>query len=418
MPLKMGECEAEIEECLTRIESLDGPIGAWAYIDSAGAFAQARELDNAPVKGVLHGMPIGVKDIIDVAGMPTRCGTPIYATQMATIDAHCVALAKAAGAIVIGKTVTTELATFNPSRTRNPANLDHTPGGSSAGSAAAVAAGMVPLAFGTQTAGSVIRPAAYCGVFGYKPSFRIVSRAGVKLQSETLDTVGVLAATIDDAMKWYAAMSGSQTTNTAATSRASPRALRIAIITNLMDHADAEMNVAIASAAATLNAAGLQAREIRLPERFDQAQIDQRIIQLTENARHYAVEHRQFREQLSPPLAAMLDEGAAISEAQYQAALARTNATREQTDATFNDVDAWLMPSAQGAAPKGLESTGDPVFNRLITAMHLPAINIPVYRSHARMPLGLQLIGARQQDEKLFATAMQVNEILRSAYRD
>ncbi len=414
----MGECEARIHECLARIEAHDGPIGAWVHIDAEGALARARELDRMQVKGVLHGILIGVKDIIDVAGMPTRCGTPIYATQMATHDADCVALAKAAGAIVIGKTVTTELATFIPSRTRNPVSPDYTPGGSSAGSAAAVAAGMVPLAFGTQTAGSVIRPAAYCGVFGYKPSFGVVPRTGVKLQSETLDTVGVLAGTIDDAMKWYAAMSGSHISNDATVGRSNRRKLRIAIITNFMDHADAEMKGAIVKAAAVFNAAGQQVQEVRLPQRYDEAQMDQRIIQLAENARCYEIEHRQYRNQLSPPLAAMLDEGATISEAQYQAAIARTATTREQTDAMFSDVDAWLMPSAQGAAPKGLESTGDPVFNRLVTTLHLPAINIPVFRNHARMPLGLQLICARQQDEKLFAIAGQLNDILRSTNRD
>ena len=238
------------------------------------------------------------------------------------------------------------------------------------------------------------------------------------MQSETLDTVGVLAATIDDAMKWYTAVSGSHIANDATISRRNRRKLRIAIITNFMDHADADMKVAIASAAATLNAAGQQVQEIHLPQRYDEAQIDQRIIQLAENARCYEVEHRQYRNQLSPPLAAMLDEGAAISEAQYQAAIARTTITREQTDAMFSDVDAWLMPSAQGAAPKGLESTGDPVFNRLVTALHLPAINIPFYRNNARMPLGLQWIGARHQDEKLLATAIQVNDILRSVNRD
>ena len=414
----MGECEATIQECLARIEALDGRIGAWEHLDAIGALKRARELDNAEHKGVLHGMPIGVKDIIDVAGMPSRCGTPIYANNMAKIDADCVARATAAGAIVIGKTVTTELATFTPSRTRNPENLDYTPGGSSAGSAAAVAAGMVPLALGTQTAGSVIRPAAYCGVVGYKPSFGVVARDGLKMQSETLDTVGVVTRTIDDAMKWYSAMSGTPTTEIARISRDKPGPLRIAVIINFMDHANAEMKRAIAGAVAALNAAGQQVNEIRLPPRFDEAQLDQRIIQLAENARHYAIERQQHHDQLSPQLAAMLDEGALISEAQYQAAITRTTATREHTGTQFADVDTWLMPSAQGAAPKGLESTGDPVFNRLVTAMHLPAINIPAYRNEARMPLGLQLIGARGQDRKLFATAIQFSDILRSANRD
>ena len=409
----MGECESNILECLARIEALDGRISAWEHIDAVGALKRARELDKAEFKGVLHGMPIGVKDIIDVAGMPTRCGTPIYASHMADIDAECVARAKAAGAIVIGKTVTTELATFNPARTRNPENPDYTPGGSSAGSAAAVAAGMVPLAFGTQTAGSVIRPAAYCGVVGFKPSFGVVARGGVKMQSETLDTVGVLARTIDDAVKWYSAMSGTPTTDITNISRNHSRPRRIAIIVNFMDDADAEMKGAIAGAAAALSAAGLLVQEFRLPARYNEAQIDQRVIQLAENARHYAIEHQQYRDQLSPPLAAMLDEGAAITGDQYHAAIARTTATRDQTDAMFTEMDGWLMPSAQGAAPNGLESTGDPIFNRLVTALHLPAINIPVYRNNARMPLGLQLIGARHQDKNLLATATRVTDILR-----
>lgn len=412
----MGDCEFHIEDCLAQIGMLDPAIGAWEYVDSIGALERARQLDRTEIHGPLHGMAIGIKDIIDVGGMPTRCGTPIYALNMAKMDATCVALAKAAGAIIVGKTATTELAGSHPTKTRNPQNAEYSPGGSSSGSAAAVSSGMVPMAFGTQTAGSVIRPAAYCGVVGYKPTFGLVPRGGIKLQSESLDTVGVFTRTVDDAMKWYAAMTGArlQPEPTGAANTANDRPLRITIVTNLMDHADVDMSVAVAEAADALSAGGAKVRETRLPVIVDDAQKDQRIIQLAELARHYSVEHRDYRSQLSDAILALLDEGAAIPQHDYLDALQRTVAARKQADFLVGECDAWLMPSATGAAPKGLASTGDPIFNRLATTLHLPAINLPVYRSKKRMPLGLQLIGSRHQDEKLLATAARAIEIMRS----
>jgi amidase len=407
----MGDCEFQIQDCLAQIAMLDSSIGAWEYVDSIGALNRARELDRVAIKGPLHGMAIGVKDIIDVAGMPTRCGSAIYAQNMARMDATCVALARAAGAIVIGKTATTELAAFQPAKTRNPQNLEYTPGGSSSGSAAAVAAGMVPIAMGTQTAGSVIRPAAYCGVVGFKPTFGLVPRAGVKMQSDTLDTVGVFSRTIDDAMKWYAAMTGARTTTTAETS---DRPLRITIISNLLDHADVDMSVAIAEAADALSAGNVRVREIRLPAMFDEAPEDQRVIQLSEMARLYALEYNTYRNLLSTKLAAMIEAGRAIDSNVYMAAIGRADGLRKQADILLGDCDAWLMPAAPGAAPKGLESTGDPIFSRANTLLRQPAINLPVYRNKNRMPLGLQLIGARHQDEKLLATARRAIDILRN----
>ena len=411
----IGECEFLIEDGLAQIDMLDAQIGAWEFVDREVAVARARELDRSPLHGPLYGMSVGVKDIIDVAGMPTACGTPIYAGHIAKQDAGCVAFAKAAGAVIIGKTATTELAGTFPAKTRNPQNLDHTPGGSSSGSAAAVAAGMVRIAIGTQTAGSVIRPAAYCGVVGFKPTFGLVSRTGVKVQSETLDTVGVFARTVEDAALWYAAMIGAAATPMQNIGKGP---LRILIVSNLMDHADVEMSVAVAEAAEALTNAGLSVRETRLPVAFDTAQVDQRIIQLAEMARFYAIEHRQHRHQLSDELAAILDEGAAIAAETYQAAMARTDATRKLAAQLFVDADALLMPSATGSAPRGLAYTGDPVFNRLASTLHLPAINIPVYRSKKRLPLGLQLIGARLQDEKLLSVAKRVIDILRSNTHD
>ena len=411
----MGDCEFQIQDCLAQVSMLDSRIGAWEYVDSIGALNRARELDRVAIKGPLHGMPIGVKDIIDVGGMPTRCGSPIYALNMAKMDAACVALAKAAGAIVIGKTTTTELATFQPAKTRNPQNLEHTPGGSSSGSAAAVSAGMVPIAMGTQTAGSVIRPAAYCGVIGFKPTFGLVPRAGVKMQSDTLDTVGVFTRTVDDAAKWYAAMTSARP---AMPDPASEKPLRINIVTNLDDRADVEMSVAIAEAADALSAGKARVKELRLPALFEDAIEDQRIIQLSEMARHYAMEYNTYKSLLSEKLVALIEDGRAISSNTYMAAMERADALRRQADFLLGDCDAWLMPSAPGAAPKGLESTGDPIFSRMNSLLQQPAINLPVYRNKKRLPLGIQLIGARHQDEKLLATARRAIEIMRNTTHD
>ncbi len=411
----IGECEFLIEDGLAQIDMLDQEIGAWEFVDRDAALARARQLDQSAERGLLYGVSVGVKDIIDVAGMPTACGTPIYAGNIAKQDAACVAFAKAAGAVIIGKTATTELAATYPAKTRNPQNREHSPGGSSSGSAAAVAAGMVRIAFGTQTAGSVIRPAAYCGVVGFKPTFGLLPRTGVKVQSETLDTVGVFTRTIEDAALWYAAMIGVSAIPLQSIGKGP---LRILIVSNLMEHADVDMSVAVAEAAEALAIAGLSVRETRLPVIFDTAQTDQRIIQLAEMARFYKTEHRQYRHQLSSEITAILDEGATIGADIYQAALARTELARKQAAQLFAEADVLLMPSATGAAPKGLAFTGDPVFNRLASTLHLPAINIPVYRSKKRMPLGLQLIGARLQDEKLLSVGQRVINILRSNTHD
>lgn len=404
----MGEIEFLIGDCLAQIDLQDRRVQAWEFIDAEGALKHARHLDAGSRRGPLFGVPIGVKDVIDVSGMPTTHGSPIYAGNVATLDAACVTLARAAGAVVIGKTVTTELASFVPSRTRNPQNLDHTAGGSSSGSAAAVAAGMVPLALGTQTAGSIIRPAAYCGVVGYKPSFGLVPRAGVKLQSDSLDTIGALARTLTDAHRFFLAMSGMPDAKPIPPLE---RPLKINIITNWLDQMEVEMSVAIAEAAVDLGTAGCKVREVRLPPLFDEAQHAQRIVQLAENARHYAVEHRRFRDQLDPRLAAQLDDGAAIAADQYLAAKEQIERATKQTPFLLADCDAWLMPSAPGSAPRGMQTTGNAVFNRLATALHLPALNVPIYRNKLHMPLGLQLIGANHQDEKLFAVAQRFMRI-------
>lgn len=417
----VGDIEFRIADCLAQIDMQDRRVNAWEHVDAEGALTRARELDSHPEnrRGPLYGLALGVKDIIDVAGMPTRCGSIIYKDNVARIDATAVALARNAGAVIIGKTVTTELATMVPSRTKNPQHFDHTPGGSSSGSAAAVAAGMLPLAMGTQTAGSVIRPAAYCGVVGFKPSFGLVPRGGIKIQSESLDTVGVFSRTIEDAARWYSAMTGSTswtpapTVTEAVAQTSKTRSLRINFITNFAEHADIDMVVALAEVAEALGSHGVRVREVRLPAMFDSVNSDQRIVQLAENARHYAIEHKQFRQDIHPTILAALDEGATISADSYLAARERLAVLRKQTDLLFADCDGWMLPSAPGAAPKGFETTGDPIFNRMATALYLPALNLPICRNKNRMPLGVQLIGARHQDEKCFSTAERIIALVR-----
>ena len=404
-------CEALLQQCLARIDERDRSVDAWQLVGREAAKASVATLNRATSKGLLHGIPIGVKDNIDVAGMPTRNGSMIFAdAHKASMDAACVGMARLAGAVVVGKTVATELAGFTPGRTKNPVNLAHTPGGSSSGSAAAVADGHVPLALGTQTSGSVIRPASFCGVFGFKPSFGLVPRTGVKLQSDTLDTIGVFARSADDCALWYAAMTGS---------KASPRlefgrSPRINIITNLLDRAEMEMSVCLAEASDILSQGGVKMREVKLPAIFDDAEQDHRSIQLAEMAKHYAWEHSEHRDLLSPQLAAALDEGKKITKAAYQQAMKRCDIMRKQADNLFGDCDAWLMPSAIGAAPTGLESTGDPLFNRLATLLHQPAINVPHYKTKSGLPLGLQLVGIRHQDEKLLGVAKQMHAVLQA----
>ena len=407
-------CETLLRACLARIDLREPMVGAWERIDRDGALSASQALDRGAAKGLLHGIPMGVKDIIDVAGMPTRMGSPIYASAPpAAFDAECVALARNSGAIVLGKTVTTELATFQPGKTRNPLRPEHTPGGSSSGSAAAVADGHVPLAIGTQTAGSVIRPAAYCGVVGFKPSFGLVPRKGIKLQADSLDTVGVFVRNVDDAAIWYAAMTGARTLP--ALAERPMQGLRIGVVTNWLDEAGIEMGLAVAEAADAIASAGAKVRDLRLSTLLVDAHNDQRTLQLAEMARHYAEEYHQHNELLSLRVLELLGEGEGISTEVYRAALARTESVRKAADAQFGDCDAWLMPSAPDAAPRGLDSTGDPLFNRLATTLHQPAINLPVYRNKAGMPLGLQLVGARHQDEKLLAIAFAIDKMIRNS---
>ena len=406
--------EALLDEYGQRIAAREKDVGAWEHLDPHAVNA-ARELDRGPKRGPLHGIPIAVKDIIDVAGLPARYGTPIYARNVAAADAACVALAKTAGALVMGKTVTTELAWFHPGKTHNPHNPEHTPGGSSSGSAAAVAAGMVPLAFGTQTAGSVIRPASYCGIVGFKPSFGAIPRAGVKSQSESLDTIGWFASSVDDIALMSAALWREESFLDASKNGLStpPRIALLRIPE--WNQADAAMQEATQSALQILAARGASVREMDAPPAFATLNASQASIQLYEAARSYHPEYSQHRGQLSARIVALIEEGLAISEDRYLAALDHAAQCREFISAFFRDIDALLMPAAPGAAPKGLAATGDPVFSRMTTVLHLPCIALPRFKDASGMPLGIQLVGAARGDRQLLASAQWVHERLHNA---
>ena len=387
--------------CLARIEEREAAVQAWIHIDPDAVLAQARQLDAGPVRGPLHGLPLGVKDLIDTADMPTGYGSPIYAGHRPGADAACVALARAAGALVLGKTVTTEFAWFYPGKTANPHNPSHTPGGSSSGSAAAVADCMVPLAYGTQTAGSIIRPASYCGIVGYKPTHGTLPRAGIKPLADSLDTLGTLTRTVADAALFVAAVSGRDL---------APRPLaqppRIGLCrTPEWNAAQPETVVAMENAAAALERAGAKVREIILPRGFakvTQAQID---IMNYEICAALACERLQHDEGLSDKLKQLLENAQQCDAPRYDAAQALVASCRGQLEDVFVDVDVLLAPSAPGEAPAGLAATGDPIFCRMWTVLHVPTINLPCALGPQGLPVGVQIIGRRGDDARALAVA-------------
>ena len=409
--------------CLDRVAARDREIHAFAHIDADSALAQARALDAGPVRGPLHGLPLGVKDLFDTADMPTTYGSPIYAGQRPAADAAAVALCREAGALVLGKTVTTEFAYFHPGPTCNPHHTGHTPGGSSSGSAAAVADHMLPLALGTQTAGSIIRPAAYCGVVGFKPSSSRVPRAGVKSLSEALDTVGGFGRSVRDVALLGSVLTGDARLQEAVQDavQADRPAPRIGLCRT--EHwaqvdADTERLWEQAKAALAPLAAGLE--DVVLQTVFDSAlpaePLDlvalQQAVMAFEMARALSHERLQHRGRLSPRLCALLDVGMAIAGAQHAANLARTKAAQRRIDTLFDRVDVLLAPSASGEAPAGIAATGDPLFCRGWTLLGLPCIHLPFSSGRLGLPMGLQLVGRHGQDHTLLACAQWVHERL------
>jgi Asp-tRNA(Asn)/Glu-tRNA(Gln) amidotransferase A subunit family amidase len=387
--------EALTRACLDRIAAREGTIGAWEFLDPDRTIAEAKQRDRTTKRGPLQGLPVGVKDLMDTHDMPTAYGSPIYRGHRPAADAACVTLARAAGAVVIGKTVTTEFATFHPGKTTNPWNPAHTPGGSSSGSAAAVADHMVPIAFGTQTAGSVIRPASYCGVVGYKPSFGMISRAGVKPLSDSLDTVGVIARSVADAAFFAAVLSD----RPALRIEGDLPLPRIAFYrTPEWRHAETGTIAALEHAAARLGRVGAAPTEIAVPLEHDGLAEAQKIIMDYESARSLAFEYATRPQDLSANLRERIAVGCTHKPETYDAARRLVAKAREGLRAFFGEADVLLVPAAPGEAPKGLERTGDPVFNRSWTMLHLPCVTVPAWRSAGGLPVGVQIVGREGED--------------------
>lgn len=399
------------EDCLAEIERVEPKIHAWAALDPELARRQARELDAGAVRGMLHGVPVGVKDIFDTADLPTEYGSPIYAGHRPAWDAACVAAARAAGAIVLGKTVTTEFATMVPARTVHPRDSRHTPGGSSSGSAAAVAARMVPLAYGTQTVGSIIRPAAYCGVVGYKPSYGMLSRSGMKMGAESLDTPGVIVRRVEDAAL-LAAASAMRPDLAQIESLEKPR-LGVCCSPNWrhMSRAGAQ---AFEQAVERLEKRGARMVDAELPDFFAKLDDAASRILTYEMARGLAHEVAHHRSRVSPMLLARIEDRAATMHMEYAAALQYAADCRRRLAQHAEGIDAILTPSATGEAPLGLESTGNTAMNRLWTLLHGPCVTVPAGDGPGGLPLGVQLVrayGGERADAHLLAVARWVEGV-------
>ena len=401
--------EALVAACLERIAEREPQVQAWAHLGRDAALARAREIDRDGARGLLAGVPFAVKDVIDTADLPTQYNSPIYRGDRPRADAACVALARREGAIVMGKTVTTEFASRTPGPTRNPHNPAHTPGGSSSGTAASVADFMVPFGFGTQTGGSVIRPAAYCGVVGYKPTYGTINCAGMKHLSESLDTIGVLGRTVADCALLVHAASARKLPDFDA---ASP-APRIGLCrTSRSKDALPETHAALERAASALSARGAKVQDFALPAPFDRLYDDQNVISGFEAARGLAWEIDTHPADLSDHMRKHITQYSKAPHAEYTEALRRTRESREQFAAATAEFDVLLTPSAPGYAPEGLASTGNALFNRNWTMLHVPCVTVPMPRGDRDLPVGVQLVGRRDDDERVLLAAEWVRRAL------
>lgn len=430
--LREGRTSAEelVSGCLARIRADEPRVQAWAFIDETRALEQARNVDRVRreghAMGLLHGLPVGIKDIIDTADMPTEDGTVLHAGRRPQRDATVVERLRSAGAIIMGKTVTTELATYAPGKTRNPINPEHTPGGSSSGSAAAVAAHMVPAAIGTQTNGSVIRPAAFCGVYGYKPSFGLVPRHGVLEQSRALDQVGVMARTVEDLAIIAEPLIGYDERDPDTRPIARPGLRDVCLsepplppvfaFTRTANWGDADDSTRLAfeEVAAAL---GEQSKPFSVPSIFDDAWAWHATIMEADIARNFHELYERGRRQLSESLRGQIERGRRVTAVDYNNALERARAMSVAFDEIFDRCDVILTPAAAGPAPRGFDSTGSPAFCTLWTLAGMPSVTCPLLRADDGMPMGIQLVGRRGDDARLLRTARWLDAWVRSLER-
>ncbi|MFV2054045.1 amidase [Aliiroseovarius sp. YM-037] len=388
---------------LDRIAAREAEVGAFQYLDADAAMARAQRADRQPPTGPLHGVPFVTKDIIDTADMPTGWGFAPYDTRQPTRNAACVEALIAAGAVPIGKTVTTEFAYFRPGKTANPHHLDHTPGGSSSGSAAAVADHMAPLGLGSQTAASLIRPAAYCGVAAFRPTLGGFPLAGVMGLSPALDTLGVLARGVADLSLATEVLSGQRLPPPPAFEDAPPR---ISLMRGPhWQDGSLEMRDVCVRAMTALETQGAEVGDIAHPDIFAALTEAQITVMGYETAHTRAAEFDQYPDDISPQFAALVRAGQAVDERSYQQALRTRERANTLLNALMGDVDALLVPSAPGPAPHGLAATGDPLFSRMWNLLQVPTVALPYGKTGTGLPLGIQLIARRGDDAHLLAVA-------------
>jgi Asp-tRNA(Asn)/Glu-tRNA(Gln) amidotransferase A subunit family amidase len=393
--------EAALAESLAAIDAQEGTIKA---------FVNRAKDPRAQAKGPLRGIAVGIKDIIDTADLPTEMGAAIYRGHQPRADAPIVMLLKKAGATVVGKTTTTAFAANDPTPTLNPRNLGHTPGGSSSGSAAAVAAGMIPLAVGTQTGGSVIRPASFCGVAAIKPSYRLLPPVGVKCFSWTLDTVGLFAAGVEDVAMALSAITGRSELNAS-----EMKSSRIGVVTqDFAGSLEAGGVEALQTAVRAAAKAGASVRELKMPDIVAEAWRIHNVVQQFEAHQAFAWEYGENYDAMPPLLRGRLDDSRHYTAEDYEAARIVAGKARTALSEILKDVDVLLALSAPGVPPKGLDSTGDPRFNQLWTLLGTPCVNVPAYVAEGNLPVGVQIIADYGDDAKALAAARFLERALKS----
>ena len=400
-------CEKVTRACLERIEEREPQVGAWTYLDAEGAIARARALDRSGSAGAMHGVPVGLKDIIDTCDMPTEYGTPIHKGHRPRIDAAVVALSRRAGAVIMGKTVTTEFANRHPGKTRHPMDPQRTPGGSSSGSAAAVADKMVPVALGTQTTQSTIRPAAFCGCVGYRPTWGDIRCHGVMEAAGSLDTIGIIARSVEDVALYRDVLIGAPPQPLGGWGDSAPR-IGFAR-THAWGQCEASTRALLEECATALARAGAQVREVSLPAEFERIPDAHRWISSFEFARNRSWEIDRHWDMISETLRNnRLKDGLACSFDTYRDARTFAEKCRLVRDELFGAYDVLLTPAAAGEAPVGLDSTGSAAFGTLWTTLHVPSVTLPLFEGPAGLPVGAQLVARRNEDRRLFEVARWV----------
>ena len=404
-------CEAVTRACLERIAAREPEVQAWQYLDPEQAIAEARARDRTDKSGALIGVPFNVKDIIDTGDMPTEYGSPIYAGFRPRADASCVALSRKAGAVLLGKAVTTEFANFHPSRTHNPLDLARTPGGSSAGSAASVADNMAALSVGSQTSGSTVRPASFCGVYGYRPTYGELRCAGMMEAAASLDTVGLIARSIEDIALYRDVLLGQKPVPIADNLSAPRIGFRRTHLWSLLEPSTQQL---FEDAAKKLARAGAKVEDVTLPPEFDGIPEAHRLISGFEFARNLAWEVEHHWEKISATLrAGRLTDGLTCSYETYLESRTLAERCRQQIGPIQEDYDILLTTCATGEAPLGFATTGIAKLALIWTTMHVPAVSVPVFKGPAGMPIGAYLVGKRSRDRELFAHARWVQKVLR-----